>query len=64
MMSEEFAYPVMRERIREAAEIRRQREALAGERRGANPRSVLSGMVFGWLALRSHVARRFRTASA
>lgn len=62
MFMPELVEAVMQERMREAAELRRQHEARAIEEQGATPRGGLSRQRRR-LPFLAFVARGFRTAS-
>lgn len=64
MMIQEFSNAIVQERIREAAEFRRQQEALASRGQVATPRSDLSRQPARRLPLLPFLARVFPTASA
>ncbi len=63
MVMQEFSDAVIQERIREAAELRRQQEALALTGRGATPRSGPFRQPTRRLPLRTFLARVFPMAS-
>lgn len=63
MVLPELVETAMQERLREAAQLRRQHEALKLQGQAAPPRGGLSPRPARGLPLLSFVARGFRTAS-
>lgn len=63
MTTPELVGAVMQERMREAAELRRQQEARDLQEQGATPRGGLSLERIRRLLLPSFMTRGFRTAS-
>ena len=63
MLTPEMFEAAMQERMRQAAELQRQREGEAIQQQDQPPRGSLPGVRFGRLPLPAFVARLFRTAS-